>query len=185
MKNSAVVVKQEVSNRLEVVTAGQGHVAVVAVHRAVEAGVAAEAAVDHLVVATEVPVEAGVLHQQEVRANTAVTVTEGRRTRRRSSGRPAALMKIEGALLKKNSWRILSKWCNIIFRWKPYFILWIFFFLSCTISIDLTLKKIQKKNYIRCNKFKNFLTICLETSWRFRIFSMYRKPSDAPWSLFL
>lgn len=122
MKNSAVVVKQEVSNRLEVVTAGQGHVAVVAVHRAVEAGVAAEAAVDHLAVAAGVPVEAVVLHQQEVRANTAVTVTEGRRTRRRSLGRPAALMKIEGALLKKN-----SKWCNNIFLWKPCFILWIFF----------------------------------------------------------
>lgn len=164
MKNSAVVVKQEVSNRLEVVTAGQGHVAVVAVHRAVEAGVAAEAAVDHLVVAAEVPVEAGVLHQQEVRANTAVTVTEGRRTRRRSSGRPAALMKIEGALLKKNSWRILSKWCNNIFRWKLYFILWILFFSFLHHKHRPNFKKIPKKIYIRCNKFKNFLTICLETS---------------------
>lgn len=115
MKNSAVVVKQEASNRPEVVAAGQGHVAVVAVHRAVEAGVAAEAAVDHLVVAAGVPAEAGVRRRREVRASMAATVTEGRRTRRRSLGRLAVLMKIEEALLKNNSWRIQSKGCNNFF----------------------------------------------------------------------
>lgn len=129
MKNSAVVVKQEASNRPEVVAAGQGHEAVVAVHRAVEAGVAAEAAVDHLVVAAGVPAEAGVRRRQEVRASMAATVTEGRRTRRRSLGRPAVLMKIEEALLKNNSWRIQSKGCNNIF-WEAvfYFFDFVFFF---------------------------------------------------------
>lgn len=145
MKNSAVVVKQEVSNRLEVVTAGQGHVAVVAVHRAVEAGVAAEAAVDHLAVAAGVPVEAGVLHQQEVRANTAVTVTEGRRTRRRSLGRPAALMKIKGALLKRTHGGFCQNGAITFFVGSHVLFFWFCFFLSCTINIDLTLKKIQKK----------------------------------------
>lgn len=131
MKNSAAVVKQEASNRPVVDTAGQGHVAVVAVLRAVEAGVAAEAAVDHLVVAAGVPAKAGVHRQQGVRASMAATVTEGRRTRRRSSGRPAALMKIEVALLKNNSRRIQSKRCNNNF-WEAVFdsLDFVFFFLA-------------------------------------------------------
>lgn len=96
MKNFIVAVKQEVSNQVAVVAAGQGHAVAAAVHHAVEAGVAAEVGVvaGPLAVAAGVPVAAEVHLQPGV--ITAVTVTEERRTRKKSLDLPAVLMRIKG-----------------------------------------------------------------------------------------
>jgi hypothetical protein len=98
MKNFIAAVKQEVSNLVAVVAAGQGHAVVAAVHHAAEAEVAAEAgaAVGRRVVAAGVPAAAEVRLRPGARAATAATVTEGRKTRKKSSDPPAVLMKIEG-----------------------------------------------------------------------------------------